>query len=94
LQRLAFARLLLHKPSWVCVDEALDSLEQDVRETLLTIFDNELAGACVLSLGRRDLREGFSTRSLRLIKTPEPELTSTIQPHQPRQMATPAVSTL
>jgi vitamin B12/bleomycin/antimicrobial peptide transport system ATP-binding/permease protein len=92
LQRLAFARVLLHKPSWVCVGEALDSVDEDVRQAILSILDNELAGACVLSLGRRDLREGFSTRALRLIKTPEPERTSDTHPPQPGQMATPAVS--
>jgi vitamin B12/bleomycin/antimicrobial peptide transport system ATP-binding/permease protein len=70
-QRLAFARLLLHKPAWVCIDEALDSLEEVDRAAVLSIFDAELAHAAVVSLGHRDLRAGFSTRVLRLAKLPE-----------------------
>ena len=71
-QRLAFARLLLHKPRWVCIDEALDSLEKADRRTILALFDHELAGSGVLSLGRHDLGEGFSRRVVHLIETPEP----------------------
>ena len=71
-QRLAFARLLLHKPRWVCIDDALDSLDEADRTTILALFDHELAGSGVLSLGRRDLGEGFSTRVVHMIETPEP----------------------
>jgi vitamin B12/bleomycin/antimicrobial peptide transport system ATP-binding/permease protein len=69
-QRLAFARLLLHKPHWVCMDEALDSVDEADRNTILVLFDDELAGAGVITLGHRDLREGFSSRILHLIKNP------------------------
>jgi putative ATP-binding cassette transporter len=71
-QRLAFARLLLHKPRWVCIDDALDALNKTDREAILSIFDNELAGAAVVSFGASDLREGFSARVLRLTKILEP----------------------
>jgi putative ATP-binding cassette transporter len=70
-QRLAFARLLLHKPRWICIDEALDSLDEADRKTILTIFDKELAEAGVITLGHRDLRDGFSTRILHLNKMSE-----------------------
>jgi putative ATP-binding cassette transporter len=70
-QRLAFARLLLHKPRWICIDQALDSLDEADRKTILALFDDELAQAGVINLGHRDLREGFSTHMLRLIKMPE-----------------------
>jgi putative ATP-binding cassette transporter len=70
-QRLAFARLLLHKPRWICIDDALDSLDEADRKTILTIFEKELVEAGVISLGRRDLSEGFSTRVVHLIKAPE-----------------------
>jgi putative ATP-binding cassette transporter len=72
-QRLAFARLLLHKPRWICIDEALDSLDETDRQTILAIFDHELAGSAVINLGRRDLRDGFSSRILRLVRAPEPK---------------------
>ena len=70
LQRLAFARLLLHKPHWVCIHEGADALDEADRKTVLSIFDNELAGAAVITLGRQDLSAGFSKRVLRLVKIP------------------------
>ncbi len=70
-QRLAFARLLLHKPRWICIDNALDSLDEADRRTILALFDKELAGSGVISFGHRDLDEGFSARIVRLIKMPE-----------------------
>jgi putative ATP-binding cassette transporter len=70
-QRLAFARLLLHKPRWVCFYDALDSLDEADRKTVLALFDDELAGSAVISLGHRDLREGFSTRIVHFERMPE-----------------------
>jgi len=68
-QRLAFARLLLHKPRWVFINRALDSLSGQDRKAILAVFDDELAGAAVLSVGDTDLREGFSSRTLHLTIT-------------------------
>ena len=93
LQRLAFARLLLHRPNWVCVNEAADSLDESEREKILTIFDKELAGAAVISIGHRDPREGFSTRILHLIKDPQaPRLTPYVYPDRPAPAQNPAAS--
>jgi vitamin B12/bleomycin/antimicrobial peptide transport system ATP-binding/permease protein len=64
LQRVGFARLLLHKPRWVCIDQALDALAEVDRASILAIFDKELEGASVISLDRRDPCEGFSQRVL------------------------------
>jgi putative ATP-binding cassette transporter len=72
-QHLAFARLLLHKPSWVLIDEALDSLDEDSRNTVLDIFRQELAETAVINIGRPDTRQGFFKRVLHLIKDPEGE---------------------
>jgi vitamin B12/bleomycin/antimicrobial peptide transport system ATP-binding/permease protein len=95
LQRLAFARLLLHRPGWICVNEAVDSLDESDRKEILTIFDKELAGATVISLGRRDLRDGFSTRVVHLVKVPEgPRLTPHIYSDSPAQTTKPAVSAI
>jgi putative ATP-binding cassette transporter len=70
-QRLAFARLLLHKPRWVCIDDALNSLDVADRQQILALFRAELAGAGVISFGYHDLGEGFSSRIVHLIKSPE-----------------------
>jgi putative ATP-binding cassette transporter len=93
LQRLAFARLLLHRPNWVCLNEAADSLDKNEREEILGIFDKELAGAAVISLGHHDPREGFSTRVLHLVKDSQgPRLTPYIYPDHPAPAPNPAVS--
>ena len=66
-QRVAFARLLLHKPRWVCVDRALDALSEPDRRKIVGMFDTELAGVAVVSFGDTDLCSGFSTRTLHLV---------------------------
>ena len=70
-QRLAFARLLLRKPRWVCIDNALDALEEADRGAILALFDNELAKSGVISFARRDPREGFTSSVVHLVKMPE-----------------------
>jgi putative ATP-binding cassette transporter len=70
-QRLAFARLLLHKPRWVCVDQALDALSEADRRKTLAIFEAELAGVAVISFGDTDICPGFSSRALHLNDMPE-----------------------
>jgi putative ATP-binding cassette transporter len=70
-QRLAFGRLLLHKPRWVCFDHALDALSEPDRRKILTIFEAELAAAAVISFGDSDICPGFSTRTLHLNDAPE-----------------------
>jgi vitamin B12/bleomycin/antimicrobial peptide transport system ATP-binding/permease protein len=69
LQRLAFARLLLHQPRWVCIDQALEALDDVDRHTVMALLDNDLARASVISLDRRNLGDGFSKRVLRLTTT-------------------------
>ena len=44
-QRLAFARLLLHEPRWVLIDDAMGALDEEHRRLMLSIFEYELAHA-------------------------------------------------
>src|SRR4029079_5459985 len=71
LYRLACARLLLAKPKWMISDLALDLLDEDHSETILSIFDQDLAGTTVLSLAPHPSPSGFYTRQLHLVG-PEP----------------------
>ena len=69
--KLAFARLLLHKPRWIMLDEAIDHLDEDARDLVLDIFGHELADAAIVNIGHADTQRGFFTRVLHLIDDPE-----------------------
>ena len=69
--RLAVARILLTRPQFVISDDALDILDDDVSDGILSIFRKELSGAAVLSFARRRSSTGFYTRVLHLIGPPE-----------------------
>lgn len=65
-QRFAFARLLLHQPRWVIMDEAIDTIDEENRRLVLSIFEKELAAAGVVGLGRRPALNGFYHRLVHL----------------------------
>ena len=69
-QRLAFARLLLHAPHWVFLDDAIGALDEDHRRRVLSIFERELPGAAVIRLGRDPAPDGFWTRTLHITEHP------------------------
>ncbi len=69
-QLIGFARLLLHKPKWVFLDEATSALDEVSQRRVMSIFDDELEGATVLSIGHRPGLEAFHTRTLHLVRTP------------------------
>jgi putative ATP-binding cassette transporter len=69
-QLIGFARLLLHKPRWVFLDEATSALDEVSQRRVMSIFDHELSGATVLSIGHRPGLEAFHTRTLHLVRTP------------------------
>lgn len=66
-QRLAFARLLLHKPGWALLDEATAALDETAQAEMLALFGQELAGVSLLNIAHRPGLERFHTAHLRLI---------------------------
>jgi putative ATP-binding cassette transporter len=70
-QRIAFARVLLHKPKWIFMDEATSALDDENQFSMLSLFEDELLGASVLSIGHRPGLEEFHTRTLHIRKTRE-----------------------
>ncbi len=70
-QLVGFARLLLHRPAWVFLDEATSALDEVSQRRVMSIFDEELAGTSVISIGHRPGLETFHTRALHLIRRPD-----------------------
>jgi putative ATP-binding cassette transporter len=66
-ERLAFARLLLHKPGWVFLDEATAALDEESQRRVMGLFDDELKQTTVLSIGHRPDLAVYHTRTLQLV---------------------------
>lgn len=65
-QRLALARLMLHRPAWVLFEDiATTANEQDLR-LFRSVFARELSGTAVIGIGACTALNGFFGRKLRL----------------------------
>jgi len=69
-QCLVFTRILLFKPRWVVIDEALDALDDDARKRVISLFKDALKDAAIINIGRPEAKNHFFTRVLHLIKDP------------------------
>jgi putative ATP-binding cassette transporter len=69
-QCLVFTRILLHKPRWLVIDEALDALEDDARKRVISLCKDGLKDAAIIYIGRPETKSHFFTRVLHLIKDP------------------------
>jgi len=63
-QRLAIARLLLHKPDIVVLDEATSALDPTSQDMLMKLLSEELKDATVVSVGHRPELEAFHSRKI------------------------------
>ena len=70
-QRLAFARLLLHKPRWVFLDEATAALDEENQDQMMHLFRKELAGTALVSIGHRPGLDVYHDRTLQLLRAPD-----------------------
>jgi putative ATP-binding cassette transporter len=89
-QLVGFARLLLHRPSWVFLDEATSALDEVSQRRVMSIFDQELSGVTVLSIGHRPGLEAFHSCTLHLVRTPDGATLHHKQPHLPAADAVPS----
>jgi putative ATP-binding cassette transporter len=67
-QRVAFARLLLHKPRWVFMDEATAALDEGNQDAMMKLVIEELPEVGLVSIGHRPGLEAFHTRTLTLTR--------------------------
>jgi vitamin B12/bleomycin/antimicrobial peptide transport system ATP-binding/permease protein len=63
-QRLAIARVLIHRPQVVILDDALSALDEASQQTLLARLRSDLANATIISLGQRPGPSGQHDRQL------------------------------
>lgn len=66
-QRLAFARVLLHKPDWLFLDEASASLDPANEAAMYRLLIERLPGAGIVSVAHRESLAAFHDRTLELV---------------------------
>ncbi|WP_291603607.1 ABC transporter ATP-binding protein/permease [Bradyrhizobium sp.] len=67
-QRLAIARLLLHRPDIVALDEATSALHVEGQAELMALIARELPEATIISVGHRPELEAFHDRKLTIAR--------------------------
>jgi putative ATP-binding cassette transporter len=70
-QRLAFARILLHKPDIVVLDEATAALDPESQDLLMRLLIERFPDTTVVSVGHRPELEVFHTRKVTLGRRPD-----------------------
>jgi putative ATP-binding cassette transporter len=91
-QRLAFARLLLHKPRWVFMDEATAALDEANQDAMMRLFQDELAGSSLISIGHRPGLDVYHDRTLSLVTSPDGARLQPRRRRVPPRQATPVVA--
>ncbi|MBX5001450.1 ABC transporter ATP-binding protein/permease [Rhizobium lentis] len=65
-QRLAFARLLLHRPDIIVLDEATSALDEKSQDRMMEMVINELPTVTIISVAHRAELEAFHSRKITL----------------------------
>jgi putative ATP-binding cassette transporter len=63
-QRLAFARIFLHRPDVIVLDEATAALDSQSENRLMELLCRELQDATIVSIGHRSELEAFHSRKI------------------------------
>jgi putative ATP-binding cassette transporter len=67
-QRLAFARILLHRPNIVVLDEATSALDPASQDHLMELLTKELSATTIVSVAHRPELEVFHDRKITLAR--------------------------
>ena len=65
-QRLAFARLFLHRPDIIVFDEATSALDAASQDKMMKLVNEELKDATIVSVANREELEAFHSRKITL----------------------------
>ncbi|MGE5540646.1 MAG: ABC transporter ATP-binding protein/permease [Gemmatimonas sp.] len=68
LQRLGFARLLVHRPAWVFLQEAMDALGSEGQADMLSLLGTELPEATIISIANHEDHLDHYHRALTLVR--------------------------
>lgn len=79
-QRLAIARLLLHRPDIVALDEATSALHVQGQADLMAVITHELPQATIISVGHRPELEAYHDRKLTIARRIDGAVISADQP--------------
>ena len=63
-QRLAFARVLLHKPDWLFMDEATSALDEATEQEMYRLLNEHLPHSTFVSIAHRPNVAAFHTRQI------------------------------
>ena len=81
-QRLMLARLLIHRPRWLVLDEMLDSIDGETRSRAFEIFSKDLRNSAILHIGRGNAAVPSFTRLVRIVKHPGMRSLARREPHE------------
>jgi len=68
-QRLGFARLLLHRPSWIFIQEATDAIDPVGEADFMQLLQEEFTEAMVLTVGHHPGLDAYHQRKLVLVRS-------------------------
>jgi vitamin B12/bleomycin/antimicrobial peptide transport system ATP-binding/permease protein len=71
-QRLGMARLFLHQPAWVFLEEAIDSFDAKGKACMLEMLHRELPNSTLLAISRHSDEDHFYDRKLELRRAAQP----------------------
>ena len=74
-QRLAFARLLLHKPNVAFLDEATASMDEGLEDNMYRLLKEHLPHTTVISVGHRSTLQAFHQQQLMILGNGEWQFT-------------------
>ncbi|MBN2751401.1 MAG: ABC transporter ATP-binding protein/permease [Rhodospirillaceae bacterium] len=67
-QRLGFARLLMHRPDWIFIEEATNGLDREMERQMMELTVAEYPKAAIITISHRTSVQAFHQRRLTLVR--------------------------